>query len=376
MRRIVTSPVETTKRSMIQVLDLLGSSDPRHVIDRAVQALTAGSLVALPADTSYVTVGLSANRSAEERLSRTADSRVITSLLFDSRESAGEYLPALSLLEERFVRRCWPGPVVLRFAEIESDDSGSEQIVSSFLIPESPVTRELIGLLPGPLAAQIPVQPEAAVGTPSAYVEASGDEVDLLIDGGPLTANQSPSVVDLDKTGWRIAHEGAVDAATLARYACHTLLFVCTGNTCRSPMAEAIFRKLLAERLECAPEELVARGFRVMSAGLSAAPQLPASPEAAQMMSNWNLSLKEHRSQPVTTALLAQADTIITMTEHHRSMILDYDMTLRDRVRTLASSGVDVSDPFGGSLQEYEECALQITRYVEEIIDEITPAGR
>ena len=77
-------------------------------------------------------------------------------------------------------------------------------------------------------------------------------------------------MVALDGDAWRIEQPGVWDADELARLAARWTVFVCTGNTCRSPMAEALCKALLCERLGCTADELTARGYVVLSAGIVA----------------------------------------------------------------------------------------------------------
>src|SRR3954454_1652314 len=95
-----------------------------------------------------------------------------------------------------------------------------------------------------------------------------------------------------------------------------------TGNTCRRPMAEALLKKRVAERLGCQIEELDDRGVVVMSAGLSAPPGGRAAAEAIQTMQERKLDLTQHESQPLSERLVKFADCIITMTAGHRDGIL------------------------------------------------------
>ncbi|MEO0248903.1 MAG: TRAP transporter large permease subunit, partial [candidate division WOR-3 bacterium] len=96
-----------------------------------------------------------------------------------------------------------------------------------------------------------------------------------------------------------------------------TVLFVCTGNTCRSPLAEALCKQLLAQRMGCAVEELPRRGLVVLSAGLQALPGMPATPEAVAAAQALGASLEQHQSRPVTPELLSRADFVIGMTSSH-----------------------------------------------------------
>src|SRR5207244_2128934 len=99
--------------------------------------------------------------------------------------------------------------------------------------------------------------------------------------------------------------------------ACCLILFVCTGNTCRSPLAEVLCKKLLAEQLGCLPEELPRYGFIVLSAGLAALSGGEAAPEAIETARELGADLRGHSSRPLTSRLVAQADYLIAMTHSH-----------------------------------------------------------
>jgi protein-tyrosine phosphatase len=151
------------------------------------------------------------------------------------------------------------------------------------------------------------------------------------------------------------------------------VLFVCTGNTCRSPMAEALCKKLLADRHACKPEELGQRGFLVYSAGLAAMMGMEASPEAVTVVRDLGGDLSGHHSQPLTADLLAQADHLFTMTQSHLRTLLAFCPEGATQPRLLASDGSDIADPIGGEPEVYRECAGQILRCLQDALPSIQP---
>ena len=122
------------------------------------------------------------------------------------------------------------------------------------------------------------------------------------------------------------------------------VLFVCTGNTCRSPLAEAIAR---------------ARGVDAASAGLAAAEGRPASP-GALLAAVWRgIDLSGHRSRPVSRALIEQADQVFTMTADQAQYMARLYPEARAKIHALSP---DIPDPWGGSDADYERCAEAIGR--------------
>jgi protein-tyrosine phosphatase len=169
----------------------------------------------------------------------------------------------------------------------------------------------------------------------------------------------------------RVEKIGVVSERMLARLAGEVYLFVCTGNTCRSPMAEALFRKMLSDRLKCREDELLDRGFVVISAGLAAYKGAPASPEAVELLGDEGMDLSGHESQPVTEELLLHCDRIFTMTRSHREALLSAFPELAGQVRLLSPQGRDVSDPIGAGMEEYVRCRDEIASALEDLLDEI-----
>jgi protein-tyrosine phosphatase len=149
------------------------------------------------------------------------------------------------------------------------------------------------------------------------------------------------------------------------------IVFVCTGNTCRSPMAEAIFKHRLAEQLGCAIAELPDRGFVVSSAGIAAGSHAPATSESIAILDEFGVDLKNHRSQPALADLIARADDVVVMTRSHLATLVGRFPVLSGALRLLGGADGDLDDPIGGGPAVYRSCATTIRNHVDRLILEM-----
>ena len=145
------------------------------------------------------------------------------------------------------------------------------------------------------------------------------------------------------------------------------VLFVCSGNTCRSPMAEALFTEQFEKQKNLSGYHPVAR-----SAGICALDGSPASREAVKVMAEMGIDIRDHRAQQLNDDLIQWADLILTMTEaHYREIISQYGVP-KEKIYTLAnfsgSKQANVIDPFGSGIETYRQCARQIQDMIGEII--------
>lgn len=370
---------------MVEVLDWQHTSDQRGLIGRAVQALERGQLVAFPTDTIYAVAAYALLPEAVERLYALAGSgNGPMTLAVTSAGQALDWAPEMSPVGKRLARRCWPGPVTLLFSEgLENGLLGRvPEEVRRRLCPADALGLQVPGhealwhalrLLPAPVVLVGAPGPEGSPRATSAeqVMAQLGDRVAMVVDAGPSRDDKPASVVRVRGNSWEMVHEGAVSAEEVGQQTTCVIVFVCTGNTCRSPMAEALCVKLLAERLGCSREELPKRGFLVLSAGLAAAAGDTAAAEAIATARDLGADLTEHESRPLTADLVAQADFLITMTQGHAAALTSRFARHNPRPRLLCPEGGDVADPIGGDADVYRQCAREILGHLERLLPEL-----
>lgn len=149
------------------------------------------------------------------------------------------------------------------------------------------------------------------------------------------------------------------------------VLFVCTGNTCRSPMAEVIMRRMA---------ENAGAQMQVQSAGLYVLPGEPASPHAVQAAKELGLSLEGHHAQALTAGMVEQADAVLCMTQSQAEQLRRVCPEAQKKIWAIKSfaglgSG-DVSDPFGGSILEYRDCAQELELLCGLALDKLENSDR
>ncbi|MBW3597952.1 MAG: threonylcarbamoyl-AMP synthase [Planctomycetes bacterium] len=367
------------------VIDVNSAEDSRDVVHRAVQALVEGKLAALPTETVYGLAVSALKKQAVLRLMEVKgrpESNPLA-LAIKSADEAEDYVPDMPPLGVRLARRCWPGPVTLVFDDNHPDSAlrqlpkEVQQIVCQrrtigLRVSAHPLVLEVSRLIAGPLAltsANRSGQPDLVTGRD--VLAELGDDVDLVLDDGRTQYGQSSTVVRVHPDRLEVLREGIVSQSHLKRLASLVVVVVCTGNTCRSPMAAALLRHRLAERLGCKISELEDRGVVVASAGLNAYGGGSAATEAIQTMSARGLDLSDHVSQPLTDRLARHADLIFTMTRSHREMLLAQWPEAASRTHLLCVDGRDVTDPIGGSREIYAACAKQIDAAIAVRVAEI-----
>ena len=362
--------------------------DPANVdsgrIKEAAKVVEGGGLVVFPTETVY---GI-ASRVGSRPLARLddlkgRDTAKPYTLHIATRDDLGGYVPRLGPRAAKLVDKTWPGPLTIVF-ELEPDDLDRQKGALDHEVfdrlyrgntigvrcPDNPIAEALLQAVASPVIApsanrggQLP-----AVDAKEALASLSG-HVDMVLDGGACKYGKSSTVAKIGKKGLEILRGGVYAAEDVERLSQITFLFVCTGNTCRSPMAEGFFRKYLAEKLGCEVDRIGEMGYKVASAGVLDIVGTPASSEAVAACAVKGVDIEAHRSQALSRKLIEESDCIFAMERIHLARIAAYCPEAANKCVLLAGQD-EIADPIGQRQPVYNRCADVIEDAVKKRISE------
>lgn len=365
----------------------MSPEDRQQAIERAGAALRAGGVVVLPTETVYG-VFTSATPDGARALDLATgepqgDHEPRFTLHLADPDVLARRLELESPVARRLLHRLAPGPARVVIEQPESAiarfcsalgierglvDNGSAIAVR---IPDHPIARAVIRAAGGTsLARALGASRWGVEGDPGADLSRIGgfegeDAPTMVIDDGPTLHGCASTTVSIGSQGRFDVREGGPipEERVLAMLNTH-VLFVCTGNTCRSPMAEAIARDLVAK---LPPSGI---SVSVSSAGVAAGEGHRASPEAVEVLGERGIDLAGHKSTALTPELVDRADVIYTMTPTHAQAVMQMAPASVHKVFPIDPVH-PVGDPIGCPVEVYREVADQLEKLIGERLKEI-----
>jgi len=368
-----------------KVLKINAANIDSAKIDEAVAIIDSGGLVAFPTETVYgIACRVKGDSLARLDSIKGRDANKYYTLHIGQKSNVGYYVPTIGLKAQKLIQGTWPGPLTIVF-ELDKEDidkqckNFEEEVFINLYknhsigirCPDNTIAAMLLQRTSRPIVA-----PSANITNKPPAVDAAqvlnqlSDRIDLLLDAGPCEYKRSSTVVKIGKEGMRMLRHGIYSQAELEILSQVQILFVCTGNTCRSPMAEGIFLKYLAEKMQCNIDDLGKRGYKVNSAGIIDSSGFPASVEAIAACAALGVDIKAHRNKVLTRELIEESDIVFAMEGIHRDRVIALEPKAANKCLLLAGD-TGIPDPIGQPQQFYNDCVKLIERAIQKRIGEL-----
>jgi protein-tyrosine phosphatase len=364
---------------IIEVKDPIRDSEK---LKRCAQCIDEGGLVVFPTETVYG-IACRAEKKSLERLDnlkqRNLEKRY--TLHIGSKNKLTDFVANLSLPAKKLVKNAWPGPLTIIFEIAENEikaltEKHSAEIVEllyknntiGIRCPDEPIGCALLNLCKFPVvapSANLGGQPPATEGMQA--FEQIGEFVDIVINAGTCKYEKSSTVAQISPAGLKILRIGAYSERQIRKMYNVSMLFVCSGNTCRSPMAEGLARKKIAEKLGCNIDQLEDMGYKIESAGVFAVKGFAASDGSIRFCASKGVDISHHQSQRLTVEKIKNADYIFAMSNGHKDAIIQLCPEAEQK-SMLLKDGEEISDPIGGDYEAYAACGQMIEEAVNERI--------
>jgi len=346
-------------------IDTLDREVGLELARRVEAALAEDRLVLLPTETVY---GIAARADRPAALAKLAALKGYPSAErpwtwhVGSTDALDAFQPLL-LPARRLAERYWPGPLTLVLPGVPA---GLEHIArdewTGVRLPAQRATASLLAGLPFPVTM---TSANRATEAPAANVDEIPaelwDALELILDAGPARLAEPSSVLRVGRGRFELLRSGLHDIEQLRAAAGLRIGFACTGNTCRSPMAEGLARATIARRLETTPEGISDFGYDVRSMGVFASVGASAAKHAMRATEERGVDISRHTSSPALPEVVAELDHLYCMTQSHVDALRMLLPPGKDSaVALLDPDGHDIPDPIGGSANDYRHCAESI----------------
>ncbi|MBA4120282.1 MAG: hypothetical protein C0513_06235 [Isosphaera sp.] len=398
----MASPVETRTQSAgvatIRVAEGSLDLDPAS-LDRVLGVLAGGGVVVLPTDTVYGLFASAQRADAVERLraarvrllGRAGERGSVGAPVASAWHTCGQTLRSVLLRagsplhsnHAHVLGRLSPGPVTFEVERLAPQlvavlgelgvAPGVIDDCTALLVrtPADGRARAVQRAFGGPLVAEgvpVPGGRAAVTGDEAARAVAdAGAGVDLVLDAGRTQTGRVSTGVRLTLAGgYQVVRETSLDFRAIEQRLTRRVLFVCTGNTCRSPMAVAMARALMDRGVGVGGG--VFRG-EARGAGLAAVEGAPPSPEGVRAVEGLGMPARfDGGSRAATAQALGWADAVYAMTRGHLSALRARGV---ERAELLDPAGRDVADPLGGSLDDYSQTARSMLGMIQARLREM-----